>query len=270
MSTILSRSQQLMWRLAPVNVICWYAIPKTSTNNTGSHKIRSSLVNIRGCRRNVQHWAIVRGGSRCPIDNWTSRNDISVELDQIKTIFKPEKGFENVVCKDGSHFLDFNVLIHLPLDKMAAISQTIFSDAFSCMKNLAFFVSVCLCVRVCVYQSRVCPHDNSPLVQARITKFGTEVQKTLVKVPIVFRDDRPWPSRSNLIWKSNFTSFWACPHHNSSAVEARITKFGPKMHLSTVNIPINFGYDWFWSSPSFLILKPIFLPNLFALFLHYI
>ena len=100
-------------------------------------------------------------------------------------------------------------------------------------------VSVCSCVHVCVCQSRACPHDNSPLVQVRITKFGTKVQKTLVKVPIVFGDDRTWPSRSSLTWKSNFTSFWACPPHNSSAVQARITKFGPKMHLSTVKIPIN-------------------------------
>ena len=124
-------------------------------------------------------------------------------------------------------------------------------------------VSVCPCVRVsvCVCQSRACPHDNSLLVQARITKFGTKVQKTLVKVPIVFGDDGPWPSRSNLTWKSNFTSFWACPPHNSSAVQARITKFRSKMHLSTVKIPINFGQDWFWSSPSFSILKPILLPN---------
>ena len=131
-------------------------------------------------------------------------------------------------------------------------------------------VSVCPCVRVCVCKSRACPHDNSPLVQARITKFGTKVQKTLVKVPVVLGDDGPWPSRSNLIWKSNFTSFWACPPHNSSAVQARITKFGPKMHLSTVEIPINFGQDWFWSSPSFSILKPSSVPNLFALCLYYI
>ena len=96
------------------------------------------------------------------------------------------------------------------------------------------------------------------------------MQKTLVKVPIVFGDDWPWPSRSNLTWKWNFTSFWACPPHNSSAVQARITKFGPKMHLSTVKIPINFWQDWFWSSPSFSILKPIFLPNLLALCLYYI
>ena len=131
-------------------------------------------------------------------------------------------------------------------------------------------VSVCPCVRVCVYQSRDCPHNNSPLLQARITKFRTKVQKTFVKVPIILGYDRPWPSRSNLTWKSNFTSFWACPPHNSSAVQARITKFRTKMHLSTVNILNNFGLDWFWSSPSFSILKPIFLPNLFALFLYYI
>ena len=69
-------------------------------------------------------------------------------------------------------------------------------------------VSVCPCIRACVYQSRACPYDYSQLVQARITKFGTTVQKTLVKVSIFFGDDRSWPSRSNLTWKSNFISFW--------------------------------------------------------------
>ena len=32
-----------------------------------------------------------------------------------------------------------NLLTHLPLEKMAAVSQTIFSDAFSCMKSFAFW-----------------------------------------------------------------------------------------------------------------------------------
>ena len=138
------------------------------------------------------------------------------------------------------------------------------------LRVLSLPASVCPCVCVCVCQSRACPHDNSPLVQSRITKFGTKVQKTLVKVPIVFGDDLDWPSRSNLTWKTNFTSFWACPPHNSSAVHAKITKFGPKMHLGTVKMPNNFGQDWLWSSPSFTILKPIFLPDLFALCLYYI
>ena len=129
---------------------------------------------------------------------------------------------------------------------------------------------LCVCVSVCVYQSGACPHDNSPLVQARIIKFWTKVQNTLVKVPIVLGDDHSWPSRSNLTWKSNFTWFWVCPPYNSLAVQARITKFGPKMHLSTINIPLNFGLDWCWYIFSFSILKPIFLPNLFPLFLYYI
>ena len=73
--------------------------------------------------------------------------------------------------------------------------------------RLCVCVSVCSCVRVCVCQSRACPHDNSPLVQARITKFGTKLQNILVQVPIVFEDDRPWPSRPHFTWKSNFTSF---------------------------------------------------------------
>ena len=126
-----------------------------------------------------------------------------------------------------------------------------------------------LWVCVCVYQSRACPLDNSSPSQARITKFGPEMQNTLVWVPIVFGDDRPWSSRSNLTWKSNFTSFWACSHHYSSAIQARISKFGPKMHLRTVKILINFGLDWFWSSLSFSILKPIFSTKFICtLFVH--
>ena len=70
--------------------------------------------------------------------------------------------------------------------------------------------------------------------------------------------------------KSNITPFWACPHHHSSTVQARITRFGPRMHLRTVKVPIDFGLDWLWCSPWFSILKPIFLPNVFAQFLYYI
>ena len=104
----------------------------------------------------------------------------------------------------------------------------------------------------CVYQSWACPHDNSPLVQAWITSFVVQVQKTLVKVftvlggdHTVLGGDQPWPLRSNLTWKFNFTSFWTCPHHSLSHDQARITKFGPEMHLSTVNIP--FASIW-WGS----------------------
>ena len=44
---------------------------------------------------------------------------------------------------------------------------------------------VCVFVSVCVYQSLACPHDNASAVQARITKFESQVQNALVKIPII-------------------------------------------------------------------------------------
>ena len=101
---------------------------------------------------------------------------------------------------------------------------------------------LCVCVSVClsVCQSLACPRDNSGPIQARITKFGPQMQRTLVKVPVVLWTDRPWPSRSNLTWKSKFTPFWACLHHNSPPIQARITKFGPEVENTLVKIPIVF------------------------------
>ena len=116
---------------------------------------------------------------------------------------------------------------------------------------------VCVCVRVCVCQSvcqsLACPRDNLGPVQARIAKFGPKMQKTLVKVPIVFGGNWLWPSRSNLTSKSEFTPFWACPDHNSSPIQVRITKFGPEVENSLVKVPIILGGNWPWSSRSNLI-----------------
>ena len=56
--------------------------------------------------------------------------------------------------------------------------------------------------------------------------------------------------------KSKFTPFWACACHNSPPIVVTISKFGTKMHLSTVQIPTNFGLDWNWSSIQFLISNP--------------
>ena len=96
--------------------------------------------------------------------------------------------------------------------------------------------------------------------------FEPDMQNILVKTPIVLGVEWPWPPRSNLTWNSKFTLFRACPHDRSPPVEVRISKFWPKMHLSSVKIPVNFGIDWSWSSNSFSFLKPVFLPNLFAPF----
>ena len=120
------------------------------------------------------------------------------------------------------------------------------------LRVLLLPASVCVCVCLCVCQSRVCPRDNSSPVQGRITKFGAQMQNTLVKVLIVLWGDQPWPSRSNLTWKLNFTSFWACPDDNLSSVQDKVTKFGPKMYLSTVKIPIDLAVDQPWSSGSIL------------------
>ena len=133
------------------------------------------------------------------------------------------------------------------------------------LRVLSSAASVGLCVGVCVN------HELVRTITHRSFKLGSPNLDQRRKTPwyrslLFFWDDRPWPSRSNSTWKSIFTSFWACLHHNSSAVQARFTKLRPKMHLSTGKILLNFGLDWFWSSLSFSILKPNFLPNLFALF----
>ena len=113
---------------------------------------------------------------------------------------------------------------------------------------------VCVSVCLCVCQSLACPRDNSGPVQARIAKFGPKMQKTLVKVPIVLGGNWPWPSRSNLTSKSEFTQFWAWPDHNSLPIHARITKFGPEVENSLVKVPIVLGGNWPRPSRSNLIL----------------
>ena len=107
-------------------------------------------------------------------------------------------------------------------------------------------LSVCVCVR----QPQACPHHNSSRVQARTTKFEQKMHNNLVKVPIVLGGDWPWPSRSNLTSNSEFTPFWACPHHNSLPIQARITKFGPEVQNSLINIPYVLGGNWPWPSRS--------------------
>ena len=63
-------------------------------------------------------------------------------------------------------------------------------------------------------------------------------------------------------------SLWVCPRHKSPPFEVRISIFGPKMHLSTVKVPIDFGIDWPWSSVSFLISNLFLLAN-FASLIHF-
>ena len=57
-------------------------------------------------------------------------------------------------------------------------------------------------------------------------------------------------------------SLWVCPCHKSPLIEVRIFKFWPKMHLSTVKVPIDFGIDWPWSSVLFSISNQLFFSKL--------
>ena len=59
------------------------------------------------------------------------------------------------------------------------------------MACVSLCVSVCVCV--CVPQSRACPRDNLSHIQASITKFGSQVQNSTAKIPIVLGVAWPWP-----------------------------------------------------------------------------
>ena len=69
-------------------------------------------------------------------------------------------------------------------------------------------VCVCPCVCVSVCLSQACLHHSSSPVQVWISKFGPEVQNTLVKIPIVWGSFLLWSSRSNLTSKSKFHYDW--------------------------------------------------------------
>ena len=123
-----------------------------------------------------------------------------------------------------------------------------------------FSLPVTVCVYVCVC---VC--------QARITKFGPEVQYTLVKIPILggcFGVGWHWLSRSNLTFKSKLTPIWWCPHNHSPPIQVRFSTLAPKITLSPIKIPISFGRNW--PSVSLLIRQSILSPNfVFIIHLHF-
>ena len=119
----------------------------------------------------------------------------------------------NLICT--SHVL-MNCYYVCPFILENKMYSTIFTRGQFCLRVLSLpawlCTRVCVCLSVC--QSLACSCDNSGPVQARITKFGPKMQKTLFKVPIVLWTDRPWPSRSNLTYKSKFIPFWDCLLHN--------------------------------------------------------
>ena len=122
-------------------------------------------------------------------------------------------------------------------------------------------VVACVCLSVCV---SLCVCINNVLVRA-ITHHPFK----LGSPNLDHRCKRRW-LRSLLfcgaigldlqgqieLQSQNCTPFWACPCHNPPPIEVTISKCGTKMHLSTVQIPTNFGLDWNWSSIQFLNSNP--------------
>ena len=118
--------------------------------------------------------------------------------------------------------------------------------------------SVCVSVCVCVNHLLVRAITRDPF------KLGTpnldqRCKRPWLRTLLFWGGNWPWPSRSNLTSKSEFTPFWACPDHYSPPIPVRISKFGQQMHFSTVKIPVNAGLDGPWTSPSFLIPKLFFI-----------
>ena len=65
---------------------------------------------------------------------WNPVNMFDLNLNQ--KIFTVENEFDTCRLQDNGYFV--SVLTHLSLDKMAAISETIYSDAFSSMESCVF------------------------------------------------------------------------------------------------------------------------------------
>ena len=144
------------------------------------------------------------------------------------------------------------------LKKFEIISSCLNFNHFYPRPVLAF--GYCHCLRLCVCVS-VCLCVNQLLVRA-ITrdpfKLGSPNLDQRCKRPwlrslFILGGNRPWPSRSNLTSKLEFTPFWACPDHNSLPIQARITKFGPEVENSLVKVPIVLGGNWPRPSRSNLI-----------------
>ena len=140
------------------------------------------------------------------------------------------------------YFHKYIQMLHPSFEQQLGISRNHYPSGI-----VVACVCPCVCPCVCVNPQLVRAITHHPF------KLGSPNLDKRYKRPW---EDWSWPSRSNWTPKSKFTSFWACPCHNSPPIEVTISKFGAKMHLGTVQIPTNFGLDWNWSSIQFLISNP--------------
>ena len=136
------------------------------------------------------------------------------------------------------------------------------------LRALSLPASVCVCTNHALFR-KIAHHSlklESPTLDRRCT--------TLWLKSLLFGGDQPWPSKSNLTWKSNFISFWACPHHNSSPIqEAPILDQRCNILWSR---SLCFGGDWprlfhaLKSQYVYLSRQPRVFPRLTLLLLDYV
>ena len=118
-------------------------------------------------------------------------------------------------------------------------------------------VLTCICPPMCACQPRPCPRCNLLPVQSRFTKLGT-VQTPWLRSYCL----GGWLTMTLKVhWnlKIKKSPFWTCPLDKSSPIEVWICKFGTKMPLSILKIPIYLELDWHWPASSCLIVRHIFL-----------
>ena len=126
------------------------------------------------------------------LNHWTLRNKLHWNFNRNSKSFIQENIFENGVC-------GMAIILSRPQCVKLVEFENWLHCQISAMTNLSFFTRgqfwpsdivvacacVCVCVRlsvcVCLCQSFTCSRDNSGPVQARITKFGPKMQKTLLR-----------------------------------------------------------------------------------------
>ena len=109
---------------------------------------------------------------------------------------------------------------------------------------------LCLCVRI-----------NHELVRAE-THYPFKLGSSSLDQRYKNGGDRPWPSMSNLTWRWNCSSLWACLYHYSLAFQTTITQFGPQITIWPVKILIN----WLTLISNVNIKFETFFIHLFATF----
>ena len=98
----------------------------------------------------------------------------------------------------------------------------------------------------------------SPSLSARLLitrssqdhQIWTKDSKHLGQGPYCFGEQSTLISKVKFNLKAKFTPFWACPYHNSSPIEARITKFGPDVQIHWLWSLLFWRPNWPWPSRS--------------------